>query len=822
MKKKISIILLCVFIFLAFSTAASAEDINNQTAAVNGISETHIVDGSSKNQMSDPTIQTAINNAKSGDTIEITGTDYEHCHFVIDKKLNIISTVGTTLSTCPSNTQGSDGIGIFYITPEASGTVISGFTIINEEYKSGTVNPYGIYINGAKDVTIENCTIEKVSKGPGIYIKDSTNTLINNCIVKNSVKGIYLDNSPSATINNNIVKSNSNAGIYVINNCPNLYIKNNTIKSNNYYGIYLGYAYNTFILSNIIEENRNNVVSQRADQGVGIYVDTTVTNLQILGNFISSNGLYGIYDSPKFTNMADQYVQIVNGNYFMNHMERAIFHANPEGYTDVVYVWSNYYVNELFCGGTSYEPGILISNHERDLKMSNITEIKNGVYSVSFVRADTGEIATDLNTVNVTFFLNKNNTSATPKEGEIYKTVRVVNGTAIVDFRNETYLSTGNNITAVGLGSGIITYRATGSRPSQIFFIEDSHIPNGEIAQPTIIGNDITKYFKNDTQYCVKCVDNNGNILKNIPVTFNIIGKNYTVPTNDEGIATLTINLNPGTYTITTKNSQTNETCTNIVTVLSSISGNDIVKYYRNETQYQVKVLDFNGNPLTNKKVTFNIIGKFYDIETNNEGIAVLPINLNPGEYRITATNPNDNLMFSNTIKVLSSVSGNNMVKYYRNGTQYQASFVDSQGKALANKNVTFNIIGKFYTITTDSNGVAVLPINLNPGEYIVTALNPADNLMYSNTIKVLPIIIENKDITMTSSNKVSYTIKVLYSQGKAAVNQDVTFNINGNIYHVKSDENGIASLNINFPKGKYIISSTYNYYTVSNTIIIN
>ena len=116
--KKILFIFLSITILLTFSSAVMADE------NITGLGNTIIVDGSSTNQMNEPTIQTAINNASAGDTIEITGTNYEHCHFIVDKQLTIKSNVGTKMSTCPSNIRGSDGIGIFYFNENASGSVL--------------------------------------------------------------------------------------------------------------------------------------------------------------------------------------------------------------------------------------------------------------------------------------------------------------------------------------------------------------------------------------------------------------------------------------------------------------------------------------------------------------------------------------------------------------------------------------------------------------------------------------------------------------------------------------------------------------------------
>ena len=56
------------------------------------------------------------------------------------------------------------------------------------------------------------------------------------------------------------------------------------------------------------------------------------------------------------------------------------------------------------------------------------------------------------------------------------------------------------------------------------------------------------------------------------------------------------------------------------------------------------------------------------------------------------------------------------------NDTQFYATFLSQGAKPLANTNVTFNINGVFYTCQTDDNGTAKLNINLNPGNYILTA----------------------------------------------------------------------------------------------------
>ena len=337
----------------------------------------------------------------------------------------------------------------------------------------------------------------------------------------------------------------------------------------------------------------------------------------------------------------------------------------------------------------------------------------------------------------------------------------------------------------------------------------------------TIISDDLIKYYLGDNQYHAILFDLDGNPLANTNVTVTINGQDYVRVTDENGTLTFNINLRPGDYTITVKNPVTNETVTNNITVLSTISGENIIKIFRNGTQYYATFLDSNGRPLANTNVTFNINGVFYTRQTNENGTARLNINLLPGEYILTATNPVNNQTYSNNVTVLSSISGENVIKYFRNGTQYYATFLDENGNPLANTNITFNINGVMYTRQTNENGTARLNINLNSGTYIITATNPINNQTYSNNITVLGLI-NGSDFTTTFQTNGSYSVKVVDENGNPVVNETVTFNINGVFYNRVTDENGTARLNINLLPGEYIITASYGGYSHSNKITVN
>ena len=252
----------------------------------------------------------------------------------------------------------------------------------------------------------------------------------------------------------------------------------------------------------------------------------------------------------------------------------------------------------------------------------------------------------------------------------------------------------------------------------------------------TINGKDITKIFRNGTQYYATFTDGQGNPLaEGTMVRFNINGVMYDRKVNANGTAKLNINLEQGTYILTAMHPDNGETASNIITVLPKIAENhNLVKYYRNDSQYVVRIIGDDGNPVgANEVVTFNINGVMYERKTNESGYAKLNINLQPGDYIITAMYGDCNV--ANNITVKPVLNATDIKMTYKDGTQFKATLVDGQGKPYAGQNITFNINGVFYDRTTDSTGTAALNINLMAGEYIITSSYNESNI--ANTITI-------------------------------------------------------------------------------------
>ena len=256
------------------------------------------------------------------------------------------------------------------------------------------------------------------------------------------------------------------------------------------------------------------------------------------------------------------------------------------------------------------------------------------------------------------------------------------------------------------------------------------------LIKSTIASRDVTKMFRNGTQFYAVFYDGHGNLLKNTDVKFNINGVWYIRKTNDLGTARLNIQLNPGKYIITSVGPN-GEQKGNVITVLSLLTENqDLVKYFKNGSSYTVKVIKQDGTVAgAGEKVTFNINGVLYERMTNANGVASLAINLLPGNYIITAMYKD--CMVSNDITVKQIMFTSDLDMKYNDGSKFTATLIDGQGKLYANQIIKFNVNGVFYNRVTDNNGIASLNIRLLPGKYIITSI--WESLQIGNTITINP-----------------------------------------------------------------------------------
>ena len=449
-----------------------------------------------------------------------------------------------------------------------------------------------------------------------------------------------------------------------------------------------------------------------------------------------------------------------------------------------------------------------------------------GSYAVNYINVDS--VANSTKTV---LMAGDSSLSSTDK---YYVVLIDENRTAIegkevrFDINNQSYNavtdSSGRAYLDCILSSGFQEVKAT-------FAGDDNYRKSSVKATLVISGNstylfalNCTKNYRNGTQFYMQLLDSYSNPLVNRTIAITINGGVYNRTTDENGWATMNINLRPGEYEVLCAyygpKESDNAFTKAMVKVLPTIFGDNLIKYYHNDSQFYVKVIDGAGNPIANTNVSMNINGVFYVRKTNDEGIAKLAINLLAGEYVLTVHNPYDGLLMSFNVTVMPTIEADDLVKYYHNDSQVYAKFVDGQGNPLVNTKVKFNINGVLYTRETNSEGIAKLSINLAPGEYVLTAIHP-DGLQIGKKITVMPTL-EGSDLTMNYKDGSQFKARLVDGTGRALANKNVTFNINGVFYNKITDINGVASLTINLMAGKYIITSMYDGYATSNTVLVN
>ena len=250
----------------------------------------------------------------------------------------------------------------------------------------------------------------------------------------------------------------------------------------------------------------------------------------------------------------------------------------------------------------------------------------------------------------------------------------------------------------------------------------------------------------------------------------------------------------------------------------------DIVMIYKDGTRMVAVLTDYLGNPIANAIVYFTINGQTYNKTTDVNGTASMGLNLASNVYKTTVSYKGSdkyNAVSKNiTVTINPTIISKDLVKMYQNATRFYAKFTDSTGKAIANKEIRFNINGVFYTKKTDKDGVADLGIMLRPGNYILTAYNPVTGEEKGFNITVKSLIMQN-DLTKYYLNASRFEATVYNKDGSLAVNKNVTFNINGVFYHKKTDENGVASLGIALRPGEYTITTMYDGLDIGNKVSV-
>ena len=255
------------------------------------------------------------------------------------------------------------------------------------------------------------------------------------------------------------------------------------------------------------------------------------------------------------------------------------------------------------------------------------------------------------------------------------------------------------------------------------------------------------------------------------------------------------------------------------------LKASNVKMYYKDGSKFSVTLKDKDKKAIGKAKITITVNGKDYEKITDKKGSASLNIKLKSGSYTVLTnfkqTDKYKSKSIKNNVLVKSTVKCSDFTKYYKNAMPYYSTFYNQKGNPLKNTAIKFKLNNKNYAVKTNVKGVAKLNINLKPGKYIISSINPKSGETI-NKIVTIKSLIETKDLKMAEKNIGKFNVKVLNSNGKASANKKVTLKVNGKTYSKTTNKNGIATLNINLDVGSYTITTEYNGLRNMNKIIVN
>ncbi len=228
---------------------------------------------------------------------------------------------------------------------------IENLTAINNYYG-------GVYVNNAKNVTIESGSVKNANTGSGVWVSNSRWINITNLQINNTYNGIYLANvshgemlsniiwnctydgfvmyqsTNSVVISNNDIHHNRNMG-FEIDSSNNNEIKNNTIW-NNSYGIYVKnandvFAGNTIFNSSsygiyLLDSSHNTISYENISYSVyGIYFSGASYFNEVTHNKIFQNSQYGIFSYRTNNNVIEE-------NEITDNLQYGIFSQNADNW----------------------------------------------------------------------------------------------------------------------------------------------------------------------------------------------------------------------------------------------------------------------------------------------------------------------------------------------------------------------------------------------------------------------------------------------------------------------------------------------------------
>ncbi len=376
----------------------------------------------------------------------------------------------------------------------------------------------------------------------------------------------------------------------------------------------------------------------------------------------------------------------------------------------------------------------------------NLHDLDFGSYNVSAIVLDDVYV----NEVNSTFNITISKTKLIANDAVVYYNSEIQHVLTLMDIydnpvvnRPVTIILNGKSIYKITDDEGkvytTIKFDDFGTYKMNIMFYGDENYfavnstVNINAKSTIIIPSDV--YLTNSV-FNATLLDSNGNPVVRNQINLRIDGIDYWLISDNNGTVSQKLNLKAGSHTVTISNPRNGEVLSKKITAVSRLSGNKNVNmYFGAGLTYTVRVYGDNGKVVgAGEKVKITIAGKSYIVKTDKKGYASYKISLPAKSYTITATYKG--FKVSNKVVVKPVLTAKNISKKKSKTTKFTAKLVNSKGKVVKGKKITFKFKGKTYKIKTNKKGIATLTLkNLKVGKYTIKTTYGKSTI--KNTIKI-------------------------------------------------------------------------------------
>lgn len=304
-------------------------------------------------------------------------------------------------------------------------------------------------------------------------------------------------------------------------------------------------------------------------------------------------------------------------------------------------------------------------------------------------------------------------------------------------------------------------------------------------------------------------INTNANSTISASNSTNIINDNVNNGNNQN--STLTENINQtNTNNYNNNDNQILSESKESVNSNTVLTANNLTKTYGSNESFTVSLTDNNNNPIVNENINITLSNsnnqsKTYTLLTDTNGSVNLAINLNPGTYTATSTYNDSNITNTITINSASILNAKDFYETFGDGLNFTGTLYDIYGSPIVGMHIALNLTrlsdgaSKIYWVTTDTEGIYKLQINLSPGNYTTKSSfygYSKGNLSYGSASSIINNMIvysEDLDEDDVSASTDGYaTISEISSVAKSVESYIIangtlpsTVNIDGTTYSI-------------------------------------